>query len=316
MKRSCRWGFLCLNIPLLSIFLIFLPSLEAQAESKKTYFNKINNQLMLDRAIASSPPVSTSAPNLLAQGVTRVTGVEVKQTNRGLEVILKTVAGGQRLVPLILPEGNKLVIDILDANLAFGIRNGVTKANPAPGIKAIALTKVDASSLRLTITGEKQAPRAEVVSSRQNLVLSINPQRTTAQTKPEQEIEIIATGEGTTDNYYVPDASSGTRTDTPIRDIPQSIQVIPQEILEDQQVIRLDEALSNVSGTAFGGALGNTGLNFNIRGFDETPVLLDGFRQFGSVSLGSPEIANLDRVEVLKGPASILYGEVQPGGGN
>jgi hypothetical protein len=37
---------------------------------------------------------------------TRVTGVEVKQTPRGLELILKTVAGSERLVPLILPEGN------------------------------------------------------------------------------------------------------------------------------------------------------------------------------------------------------------------
>jgi iron complex outermembrane recepter protein len=42
--------------------------------------------------------------------------------------------------------------------------------------------------------------------------------------------------------------------------------------------------------------------------------LLDGFRQFGGFELGSPETANLDRIEVLKGPASILYGEVQPGG--
>jgi iron complex outermembrane recepter protein len=333
VKQNYCYGLSWLKMPFISIFLILLPSLEAKAQEKSDLISQSNQQLVVTtKDINSHQIVSTSAVDLLAQprqsldgknlqnravsqnNLTRVTGIELNETNKGLEVILKTAAGGQRLVPLILPEGNKLVIDILDANLAFGIRNGVTKANPAPGIKAIALTKVDASSLRLTITGETQAPRAEVVPSRQNLVLSINPQRTTAQTKPEQEIEIIATGAGTTDNYYVPDASSGTRTDTPIRDIPQSIQVIPQEILEDQQVNRLDEALSNVSGTTFGGALGNTGLNFNIRGFDETPVLLDGFRQFGSVSLGSPEIANLDRVEVLKGPASILYGEVQPGG--
>ncbi len=74
--------------------------------------------------------------------LTRVTGVEVNQTNQGLEVILKTAAGGQRLVPLILPEGNDLVIDILDATLAFSIRNGVTESNPAPGIRSVALTKV------------------------------------------------------------------------------------------------------------------------------------------------------------------------------
>jgi iron complex outermembrane recepter protein len=321
IKRSFRCGFLWLNVPCWSAILAFYVSSDAQAESKKSFFNKNNNQLIVNKAIAtksnqSRRAVSTSAKDLLAQQskITRVTGIDLKQTDKGLEVILKTAAGGQRLVPLILPEGNKLAIDILDATLAFGIRNGVTKVNPAPGIKSVALTKIDTSSIRLTITGEKQAPRAEVIPSRQNLVLSINPQGRTAQQTPDEEIEVIATGEGDDDNYYVPEASSATRTDTPIRDIPQSIQVIPQEILEDQQVIRLDEAISNISGTNLGSSFANTSLTFNIRGFENTPALLDGFRQYGFNELSSPETANLERVEVLKGPASISYGDVQPGG--
>jgi iron complex outermembrane receptor protein len=279
----------------------------------------INNQsnfLSTTQIKETQSQISTSAQDLLAQQnpLTRVTGIEVKQTDKGLEVILKTAAGGQKLVPLILPEGNKLAIDILDATLASSIRNGVTKTNPTPGILEVKLTKIDESSIRLTIAGETQAPRAEIILSNQNLVLSINPQGNTAQQTPDQEIEVIATGEGEEDNYTVPDASSATRTDTPIRDIPQSIQVIPQEILKDQQVNRLDEALSNVSGTTFGGTFGNTSLNFNIRGFANAPVLQDGFRQFGTFDNGASETTNLERVEVLKGPASILYGEVQPGG--
>jgi iron complex outermembrane recepter protein len=326
IKRSYRCGFLWLKIPFWSVFLAFYVNLDAQAESKKSFLNKNNNQLIENKAIAltikpvatkkiaSPQTVTTSAKNLLAQNqATKVTGIELKQTNRGLEVVLKTVAGSQKLVPLILPEGNKLAIDILDATLAFGIRNGVTKVNPAPGIKSVALTKIDTSSIRLTITGEKQVPSVEVVPG-SNLVLSINSQRRTARQTPDKEIEIIATGEGETDDYYVPEAPSATRTDTPVRDIPQSIQVIPQEILEDQQVNRLDEALSNVSGTTFGGTFGNTSLNFNIRGFENAPVLQDGFRQFGTFDNGASETTNLERIEVLKGPASILYGEVQPGG--
>lgn len=218
MKRSYRCGFLCLNIPFLSIFLILLSSLEAQAESKKSFVNKINNQLILNRAIAltikpiaakkkvSPQTVSTSAKNLLAQGnkATKVTGVELKQTNQGLEVVLKTVAGSQRLVPLILPEGKNLVIDILDATLAFAIRNGVTKANLAPGIRQVNLAKIDDSSIRLTITGEDRPPSAEVIPSRQNLILSVTPEKAIAQDKPDEEIEIIATGEGQAeDDYFV-----------------------------------------------------------------------------------------------------------------
>jgi iron complex outermembrane recepter protein len=255
----------------------------------------------------------STAKDLLAQApITPVTGIELNQTDKGLEVILKTAAGGERLVPLILPEGNNLVIDILDATLAFGIRSGVTKTNPVDGIKTVKLAKVDESIIRLTITGQTQAPTAEVIPSPQNLVLSINPQGSTAQQTPDQEIEIIATGEGENNDYFVPDVSSATRSNTPILDTPQSVQVVPQEVLQDQQITRLDEAVRNVSGVTFGGTDLGRNLQFSIRGFDEAPILRNGFRQFGADVV--TETANLERVEVLKGPASVLYGEIEPGG--
>jgi iron complex outermembrane recepter protein len=255
----------------------------------------------------------STAKDLLAQApITPVTGIELNQTDKGLEVILKTAAGGERLVPLILPEGNNLVIDILDATLAFGIRSGVTKTNPVDGIKTVKLAKVDESIIRLTITGQTQAPTAEVIPSPQNLVLSINPQGSTAQQTPDQEIEIIATGEGENNDYFVPDVSSATRSNTPILDTPQSVQVVPQEVLQDQQITRLDEAVRNVSGVTFGGTDLGRNLQFSIRGFDEAPILRNGFRQFGADVV--TETANLERVEVLKGPASVLYGQIEPGG--
>ena len=181
---------------------------------------------------------SSEAADLIAQGVTRVTGVEINQTTDRLELILETAAGGERLVPLILPEGNDLVIDILDATLAFSIRNGVTETNPAPGISRIMVNKVDDSSIRLTITGEKQAPSAEVVPGRDDLVLSITPEGTTAEQTPDEEIEVIATGEAEDNDYDVDEATTATRTDTPIRDIPQSIQVIPLEPIRQLGIFR------------------------------------------------------------------------------
>jgi len=125
-------------------------------------------------------------------------------------------------------------------------------------------------------------------------------------------IEIVVTGEQET-GYSVPNATSATRTDTPLRDIPQSIQVVPQQVIRDQQVTSLNEALRNVSGVTFCGDVQSWGEEFNIRGFNNVPLLRDGFRRYGSFET-FPEVANLERVEVLKGPASILYGEIQPGG--
>lgn len=95
----------------------------------------------------------------------------------------------------------------------------------------------------------------------------------------EEEIEIVVTGEQQR-GYVVPNASTATRTDTPLRDIPQSIQVVPRQVLEDQQVIRLRDAFRNVSGVQQGNTVGGTSEFTVIRGFlQNNGVLRDGFRE-------------------------------------
>jgi len=268
-------------------------------------------------AIRESPLQEVEASNHssvqnLAQNpqLTRVTGVEVKQTPSGLQVILKTPPGQAKLVPLILPEGNNLLVEILDATLAFGIRNGVTKTNPAPGISQVKVAKIDATSVRVTITGAtQQPPTAAIVSGGQNLVLNVTP-KATAQTKPEQEIEIVVTGQREEDNYTVPSSSVGTRTDAAIKDVPQSIQVIPQQVIKDQGETNFNDALRNVSGIA------KTGREeFLIRGFSG----FDSVRRNGAdvgVNAGGQNfsLADVEQIEVLKGPAGVLYGSGEPGG--
>jgi iron complex outermembrane recepter protein len=323
MQQNDCYKFCWLNLFIGSILGVLALGQPAKAELKKNQINTNNNQLNVDK----SRIVSRSAKDLfaleeaevqrkfttsylIAQGVTRVTGVELNQTDSGLEIIFKTVAGSQKLVPLILPEENKLVIDLLDATLAT--ENELREINPAPGIAEINIIKIDESSIRLTITGEKQTPQAEVVPD-SNLVLNVTSQETMRGQTPDEEIEIIATGEAETDNYYVPEASSATRTDAEIRDIPQSVQIIPQRIIKDQQITGIEEVVDNVSGVTFLGDNDGRGLNFAIRGFDNAPVLRDGFRLYGS-DYSEPEVANLEQIEILKGPASILYGQVEPGG--
>lgn len=171
-----------------------------------------------------------------AQRVTTVTGWELEQTNNGLQIILQTAPGGERLVPLILPQGNSLAIDLQDAALGRRLRNGLRETNPAPGISLVRLERVNERSIRLTITGEERSPSAEIVPGGNNLVLSITPAGAMAESEPDEVIEITVTGEAEDDDYNVDNASIGTRTDTPIEDVPQSIQIIPQEVIKDQQV--------------------------------------------------------------------------------
>ncbi|MEM9508909.1 MAG: TonB-dependent receptor [Cyanobacteria bacterium P01_E01_bin.35] len=258
-----------------------------------------------------------TAADLLAQGVTRVTGVEVIQTDEGLELVLKTVAGSERLVPLILPEGNDLVIDILDATLAFAIRNGITELDPAPGITSVRVNKATENSIRVRITGETQAPSAEILPGRDDLVLSVMTDRTTTADEPDDSINVIATGQGAEEEeYFVPDADISGRIDAPLRDVPQSIQVIPEQVIEDQQATGLEEVLENAAAVTFLGNNGGRSFDAAIRGFEDAPILRDGFDDLGGFGAASaaPEIANLERVEILKGPASVLFGQAEPGG--
>ena len=250
----------------------------------------------------------------IAQALATVTGIQINSTEEGLELILETATGEQRLVPLILPEGNSLVIDILDATLA-NPREEYRETSPVSGIKEITLTQVDESSIRLTITGESQTPSAEIITSSPNLVLSVTPEGTTTAQTPDEEIEIIATGEAEEeeDNYQVNNATTATRIDTPLKDIPQSIQVVPEQVIEDQQANTLEDVLRNISGVSAGDSFGNTTERFVIRGFAQDTTLVDGFRQ-GAFGQGFPSLERLERVEVLKGPASILYGNLEPGG--
>jgi len=122
--------------------------------------------------------------------------------------------------------------------------------------------------------------------------------------------EIVVTATPTDVGYQAYDAAVA-KIDIPIFDLPVSIQVVPREVLDDQQVIRLEDALKNVSGVyqAFNNGFGET--DYGLRGFRQFFVYEDGFRVPG---MGSQETAHLERVEVLKGPAAALYGRIEPGG--
>lgn len=105
------------------------------------------------------------------------------------------------------------------------------------------------------------------------------------------------------------------KTGTPIGNVPRSIQIIPRELFERQGATMLDETLRNVSGVGQGGqfAFGFYDRIF-IRGFDAN-FLSDGLPDSTSDLTGIPHtLTGVQRVEVLKGPGSALYGSSEPGG--
>jgi iron complex outermembrane recepter protein len=114
-------------------------------------------------------------------------------------------------------------------------------------------------------------------------------------------------------DYNRPNASTATKTDTPIMQTPVNIQVVPQQVMKDQQTTRIEQALQNTSGVYKQQA--ESAESFNIRGFQTFEYYRDGVRnQSALTQAGDRETANLERIEVLKGPAAILFGRLQPGG--
>jgi iron complex outermembrane receptor protein len=113
-------------------------------------------------------------------------------------------------------------------------------------------------------------------------------------------------------------ASSGTKTDTPLAETPQSISVITSDDIAGRSLQNLNQALRFVAGVTpeTRGASAEVYDQFKLRGFD-APVYLDGLKQFGSASgyaVPQVDVSRLDRIEVIKGPASVLYGQSSPGG--
>ncbi|WP_349810606.1 TonB-dependent siderophore receptor [Xanthomonas dyei] len=109
--------------------------------------------------------------------------------------------------------------------------------------------------------------------------------------------------------YKSDDAAVATRTDTPLSLVPQSVQVLPRELIDDQAARQITDLYRSISGISFFSYAGVT-----LRGFRQENVLYDGLRGDPYAGFSVPQLFNIERVEVLKGPAGALYGGGEPGG--
>jgi iron complex outermembrane receptor protein len=283
-------------------------------------------------------PAPTNPPNSEEKSgnqVVPITGVKANPTAKGVEVILETTQGNQLQVAN-RSAGNNFIADITGGQLRLPSGEAFTfrSEKPLAEITEITVTNVDANTVRLTVVGEKGLPTVELFDDNVGLVFAVASQATatqqqstpeveekpaseTPQEKPSAQqddpIELVVTGEQ--DEYRVPNASTATRTDTPLRDIPQSIQVVPRQVLEDQKAQNLTDALRNAAGIVQNNSSLNSFDQFTIRGFasNTSNVLRNGLRDATNTDVGS-SVSNIERVEVLKGPASVLYGEGSLGG--
>lgn len=128
-------------------------------------------------------------------------------------------------------------------------------------------------------------------------------------------IEVV--GRRQSGTYHAEEAS-GTKTDLPLRELPQAVRVLPRQTLDDLGATRLDDALDYVGGVSRQNHFGGLWDNIAIRGLagdinNGMSLLLNGFS--GNRGFNAPrDTANIERIEFLKGPAAALYGTSEPGG--
>ncbi|MCW3466947.1 TonB-dependent receptor [Chitinophaga nivalis] len=223
-----------------------------------------------------------------------------------------------------------LIVSLILFNLAVFAQNGSIKGkiSTSDGQPAAFVTVGLKDTKKGTLTNEEGVfTLKNVKPGAYHLVISYTGMKTL-------ENNVTVTADQATDVTYTLESSSsqlneivveGTRTRTinkrpvsigklpvPAMDLPQSVAIIGHEVLEDQQAQRLSDVVKNVNGVYMASQRAGTQETFNARGygFSSTNMFKNGIRVNTGVM---PEMSSLERVEVLKGSAAILYGNVSPG---
>lgn len=137
-----------------------------------------------------------------------------------------------------------------------------------------------------------------------------NSQKSAAEQNVLPQIQVV----GVNQDGFSTQTVSTTKSDKPLFETPQSISVVTRELMDARQATTLDEAIETVAGVT-SSTLGRRGWDdFIIRGQSASDTMyLDGLR-IGQANWIAQEIYGAERIEVIKGPASIYFGQVTPGG--
>jgi iron complex outermembrane recepter protein len=287
--------------------------LNSQSQAS-TQHSTLNTQHSPIPRIDDRPQPATTVKDWIAQieaATVQVTGVKLERTESGLEIILETADGKPLQVDAnqFRTEGDSLIADIPNAVLALPEGQPFIANNPTEEIAMVQVGQQDVSSIRVSVTGNDGLPTEEVILRTGDLAYSLNPEAEI----PDEEIVVTGGEQG---GYRVPNATTGTRLDIPLLETPASISVITNELIEDTAARRVEDLLPYTSGVSpgvTGDTQGGTTPEITIRGFSIfRQVYINGLRDNSRFLVR--DLANIDRVEILKGFSSLLYGTGTPGG--
>lgn len=159
-------------------------------------------------------------------------------------------------------------------------------------------------TLLVSIIGYDTYIHAITVQDSQTISVDIKLIESTQQL---QEVEITGRKERT---YKNTSSFVGTKTETPLKLVPQAISYVTKEVIDDQQAFKTSDVLKNLSGVNVFSFYNN---DFTLRGFRASNALINGLRD-PTNSWGQSLLPNVERIEVMKGPSSALFANSDPGG--
>jgi iron complex outermembrane receptor protein len=138
----------------------------------------------------------------------------------------------------------------------------------------------------------------------------------TAHAEPLESVEVVGRRDS---GSYLADDAQGTKTDLPLRELPQAVRIMPRQVLDDLGALRIDDALDYAGGVSRQNSFGGLWDNIAIRGLAGDPnngmaLLLNGFAANRGGINAPRDTASVERIEFLKGPVAALYGASEPGG--
>jgi len=271
--------------------------------------------------------------------VTQVTGVQLKPTPSGLEVILDTADGATPQV-FTSSSDQTLILDVSNAQLRLPSGNEFRAVKPIEGIVEVTVTNLNANSIQVRVTGSAELPIVEVFKSdEEGLILSLTPAPQTAEVPsrpetpqeeaapaPEPETpEVEPEGEGepaaeAQEEEAIQVVVTATRTEEELQNLPRAVTVITRQQIEQQAAVTRDvqEILGQlVPGL---GPPGQVQTNFgqSLRGrrpfvlVDGVPISSNNATAFAR-DLRSIAPNAIERIEVVRGPSAI-YGDGATGG--
>ncbi len=187
------------------------------------------------------------------------------------------------------------------------ILKGTTKGATTNVKGEFEIKNVNAGSYRLiaSFVGlESKEEHVEVIAGQTTQVSEII---LTENTSELNEVVVSSFRERSYQNEF---SMVGSKSTTPLKDLPQAVSYVTKELVQDRQSFRINDVIKNISGVS----LNNFENRFTLRGLaGNSYQLINGLRVSGR-SFSSPLVSNLERIEVIKGPASALYGNTEPGG--